>query len=144
MPKQLNAQAIAQKWASNLGSATQAYTNGVNNVQISPGQSALANADKYLLGVQNSFSNGTYQKGLQSFTLQEWKDKATNKGAPRLASGGQAAKSKMQNFMQQFIPVLQNAQSQIASMPNTTYEERMARQRSFADTLHNAKGSLKQ
>jgi hypothetical protein len=144
MAKSLNAQTVASTWAQNLGAATQAYTSGVQSVSVSPGQSALQNSQAYLDGVMASYNNGTYAKGLQSFTLAEWQSAATTKGAPRLASGASSAKSKVQSFFQQYIPALQNIQSQVQSMPSNTFEARVQRSVAFQTQLHNLKGTLKQ
>lgn len=142
--KNLNPQNVAAKWSQNLGSAGQAYSDGVKAVSVSPGQSALANAQAYLNGVMQSFNNGTYQKGLQSFSLQDWQNAAINKGAQRLSSGASTAKSKMQSFFSAYIPQLQSIQSQVDGMPNDTYEARKARANFVMDSLHALKGTLKQ
>jgi len=136
-------QAASQKWVTNMGSAGTAYTNGVNSVAVSPGQSALQNVQGYLNGVNNAVNNGSYAKGLQSFTLQQWQQSAVSKGAPRLGTGAQAAKSNFTTFMTALNTTIQSAQATIAQMPKGSYEQNMARQRAFADALHAKQGQLK-
>lgn len=141
--KLTNPSDIANKWATSMGSASSAYTSGVQSVTQSPGQSALNNAQAYLNGVQDAYNNGTYQKGLQSFTLQDWQNAAVSKGASRLGSGAQASKGRMQTFFSNFIPQLQNIQNQIDQMPNGSFAERQQRAITYMNLSHQLKGTLK-
>lgn len=141
--KQLNASDVANKWAQGMSGAGQAYTQGTAAVQESPGVSALRNAQNYLNGVQRSYSDGTYQKGLQSFTLQDWSSACAAKGATRLGSGAQQAKGKMQSFFSGFIPALQSIQQTINAMPNGTFEERQAKSVAYQNATHQLKGQFR-
>lgn len=141
--KNLNPSDIANKWAQSMGSAGPSYTQGVQSVQVSPGQSALAAKDKYLAGVQRSYSDGTLDKGLQSFTLQDWQNSAVQKGASRLGSGAQASKGKMQTFLSGFLPALQSIQQQVNSMPTNSYEDRKAKANALMDAVHALKGQFR-
>lgn len=143
MAKQFNPQAIANKWASNLGSATQAYTEGVNGLTETPGQAANRNVQGYLSGVQQAVSNGSYQAGNNSYTLSDYKAVTTTKGAQRLASGAQAGKGHMQSFLTNLAPVMSQIEQIKTQNPRGSYEQNMARQRAVSDLMHSLKGQLK-
>ena len=96
-----NAQAAAQKWATNLGGATQAYTQGIQAVTVPPGQKAAANIQNYIQGVTNKAQE--WATNVAAVSLNEWQTAAVNKGAPRLASGATAAQPKFQVFLQSLL-----------------------------------------
>lgn len=92
-----NAAAIAQKWATAMGGATQAYTTGVQAVTVPPGQKAAAAQATYVARVQEKAP--IWAANVAAVSLQTWQQDTVNKGAPRLASGAQAAQTKFQTFM---------------------------------------------
>lgn len=123
----LSPQQIAAKWQQRLSSASQAYTDGINSVTESPMAKAAANAAGYVAGVTAAVNSGKWQSGLNRVDLNAWKSKATTIGAQRLSSGAAAGQPKMQSFLTQFLPFLQNNVSQIKAMPNTNLEDRINR-----------------
>lgn len=108
---------IAAKWARNLGAATQSIQAGVQAVTVNPAQSALAQVNAYVQGVQAAVNSGKYQRGLQRVTLQSWQNAMLTKGLNRIAAGASAAQPKMEAFMTKFMPYLQGLQSQLAATP---------------------------
>lgn len=118
---------VAQKWARNLGQATESIKNGVNRVTVAPQQQAAAAQDKYVAGVQAAVQSGKWQRGLQRSTLSDWKNGMLNKGMSRIASGATAAVPKMQSFMTQFLPFLDGVTQQVKAMPSTTLQDRINR-----------------
>lgn len=100
----LTADQVANKWATNTGAATQAYTDGVNAVTVAPGQAAARQAD---LWAQNTAAaKSKYAANSAKVSLADWQASATGKGAARLASGVQAAQPKMQAAMQKLLPYI--------------------------------------
>lgn len=134
MAKLDNPTAIAAKWATAMGSATTAYTDGVNGVQTAPGALAAAASAKYLAQVTANVQK--FERNSLSVSLQDWKTAAATKGAPRLASGATAAQPKMAAFNTAFFAYLKNGQSQIDAMPTTTYEQRKAKANAQMDYNH--------
>src|SRR5579872_5071757 len=93
----------AAKWAQNLGAAGQAYTAGVQAVTQDPGVAAAAASDRYVAGVQanvNKFRTNVVTG------LANWQQAAVNKGAPRLATGAQAASDKVATVFGQLFPYI--------------------------------------
>jgi hypothetical protein len=135
----LSAAQIADKWVQRTSAATQAYIDGINAVQINPMEMAANNAAGYLSGVQAAVASGKWQNGLKRVSKAQWQSKCVQLGAQRLASGAQAAKPKMQSFLDQFLPFLQNNISQVKAMDKSTYEARKARMLAMADLNHQFK-----
>lgn len=131
-----NATDVANKWANNLSASTQAIQQGVQAVTVSPTQQAAANPQAYLAGVQKAVSSGKWQNSLQRVSLADWQQAMIQKGIPRVASGATAAKGKFANFMQQFLPWVQQGQQQLATMPRGTLEQNI--QRAVFMMNHNA------
>src|SRR5215831_9622440 len=84
-----------QKWLTRLSGASQDIINGVNNVQVAPGQLAAAQQKKWL----------------------------TNVGVPRVSSGAQAKQAKFGAFAQQFFPHLEAGIQKVKAMPSTTLDD---------------------
>jgi hypothetical protein len=107
-----NATAAAQKWASNLGAATAAYTAGVQGVTVAPGQKAAAAQASYIARVTEKAP--VWAANVAAVGLGEWQTAAVQKGAPRLASGATAAQPKFTTFLQALLTYEAN---QLGSLP---------------------------
>lgn len=134
--KKTAAQAAAN-WGTGFAGATQAYTDGINAVQVSPGQLASQQKNAYVAGVQASAND--WAAKMAAMDLGAWKAASTGVGAQRLQTGAAKGQQKIQTFFQQFIGDLTQV---VGSLPSRgTYEQNMARSRAFADALHAKKGS---
>ena len=60
-------------------------------------------------------------------------------GAPSTFLGIAAGAGKYQSAMQTWGPIIDSAASQVASMPNNSFADSLARMNAFATALHNAK-----
>ena len=115
----------ADKWARNLGAATEDIKNGVNGVTVSPGVLAARNADAWL---QNTIaSKDKWVSRVGAVDVNDWKDKMINVGIPRVASGASANKPKMEAFLTDFLPFLDRVTATTKAMPNTTLDDRINR-----------------
>ena len=122
-----SAAAAAQKWANNLGAATTAYTAGIQAVNAAPGAAAAAAVDRYISGTQASAQK--FAQKSAAVSLSAWQQAAVNKGAPRLASGAQAAQNKMQAAFTTLFPAIQQA---VASLPaRGSLDQNIARSAAF-------------
>ena len=123
-----NAAAVAQKWVRNLGAATDSIKNGVQAVTVSPTEKAAQRADAYQQGVLDAVSSGKWQRGLRRVTNEQWKQATLTKGIPRIATGAQAAQPKMEKFLGEFLPFMDNVVQQMdSSMPRGTLEQNIQR-----------------
>jgi len=117
----------ADKLARRLKSATQDIENGVKAVTESPMKAAAANPDKWVNGVMAARQNGSWQRGLEKVTLEDWKNKMITKGIPRIGSGIDAAMPKLKDFFKQLLPFEANLQTEVDRMPDTTLEDSINR-----------------
>jgi len=117
----------ADKLIRNLGAATESIRQGVDSVKESPMEKAAQNPEAFLAGVNRSVTNGKWQAGLRRVSLDQWKQLFKEKGIPRIASGAQAARSKIISFYDEFLPYLDRGVEQVKAMPNATLEDNIAR-----------------
>lgn len=121
MPVRSDPQAATAKWVQNLSNSTTAMQRGVAAVTVSPGQSAAAAADKWLSKV--SQAKDKFARRVGSVTLGDWQNAMTQYGIGRVAQGAQAKQGKMQSFMSEYLPYLQQGVAQVDRMPKTTLED---------------------
>lgn len=122
---------FAEKWARRTKGATADYTRGIERVSEAPGAKAAARADKMLAGVQEAISTGKWQARVGAVPLSEWKAKATQKGAPRIAAGVDGATADMARFGGELLAAVDGAVAEIAAMPDATLEDRITRATSY-------------
>lgn len=134
MPVRATPEQATAKWVQNIGQATERITSGVQAVQTAPGQKAAAAHQKWLTRVQESADKWRQRVG--SVSLQDWQNAMVNVGIPRIAQGAQAKQGKMQAFMTDFLPYLQNGVSKVEQMPSVSLEDNI--NRAVAMIRHNA------
>lgn len=119
---------VAEKWQRNLSSAQESIRAGVNAVDESPTTKAANRAEAMVSGVQRAVADGKWQRGLQRVTLQDWKQAMLEKGVPRIASGAASALPKVQDFMSEFLPFVEQGVQRInQSNPRGDLEQNIAR-----------------
>lgn len=131
MPLRKTPAESAEKWARKMSQAGPDYIAGINRVSQAPGAAAAANAEGYIAGVQQAVQTRKWQTNTAAVGLQEWKDSAINKGGARLTQGAAAAVNKVQAAQERIAPMIERAQADIANMPRTTREARIARSQAF-------------
>lgn len=132
-------ESIQKKWADRLSGATTEIAAGIDRVTVAPGQRAAQKADKWLTNVQAS--QDKWRSRVAGVSLEAWKDAAKSIGVQRIASGAQAKQGKFGDFIREFTPHLDQLQQKLASMPDTTFEQRMQRMVEAARHNHNFKRS---
>lgn len=121
----LDPQAVAEKWARNLGNAGQDIQAGVQAVTQAPGAKAAANVQGWIAGVQRSQQK--WATNVARVTLPEWQNAMITKGLPRIASGAQAAQPKMATFLTSFLPHVERVAQQVRAMPKGGLQNGIAR-----------------
>ena len=125
MPVRVDASRATEKWVNRLSGATQDIAAGVARVQEAPGQKAVRKVEKWQQNVVQARDKWVRNTGRVS--LEEWRQAITDIGIPRIAQGAQQKRGKMESFMQEFLPHLQNGLNRIDNMPDTTMDQRINR-----------------
>ena len=118
---------IAQKWATNLGGASQAIKDGVAAVRTAPGQAAAAQKQVWAANV--AASQDKWARRVASVSLQDWQTAMTDKGINRIASGATAAQGKFGSFMGQLLPYIDRVNGSLPARGNL--EQNIARMTTF-------------
>lgn len=130
----LDPQSGTSKWVNNLSNATSSITEGVNKVQVAPGQLAAAQVNTWLARIQQSANKWATNVGAVS--LAQWKEAMISVGIPRIAQGAQAKQSKYLAFAQKFYPYVEQGQASVRAMPKVTLQDGI--NRAVAMIKHNA------
>lgn len=124
----------AQAWQTGFGGAGQKWADGVESVQVAPGQLAAAAQSRYIQGVQQNVTK--WASRVSSVSLASWKQQAVTKGQSRLATGATAGMAKYQARIQ---AVLDAEKSIIAGLPpRGTVEQNIQRSSQFQLAMHQA------
>jgi hypothetical protein len=129
-------QEIADKQIRRATAALGDYKAGVQAVEVSPTEEAAKKVEEYKAGVMRAAEDGSYVDGLRSVSRQEWIDRTVKKGGDNYANGVAQSREKIVDFQTQFTPHRTTVKDQVRAMPNSTFEERMARMDQNARGLH--------
>lgn len=122
---------VAEKWNRRLKGATQDIEAGISAVSEAPTQLAARKVDKMRHNILEAIDSGKVTDGLNRVSLEEWKTKTIRKGVPRIAQGADEAQGKVQAFMGELLPHIDNVKSQIDGMPDMTLEDSINRATTF-------------
>jgi len=127
----LTAAEFQEKHARRLSAAVEDVRKGIDRVTVNPCELAAAKKEKMLANLTASVNDGRWEAGLRRVSLVEWKDKAKNVGAGRIASGINAAKAKVIAFAEELLPHIDAGTAKLKTMPDITLEDNIARMTSF-------------
>ena len=130
----VTAEQATAKWVQRLSAASQQITDGVNGVTVAPGTKAAA--AKQLWAQRVAAAQDKWAQRVGSVTLQQWQQAMIEVGIPRIATGAQAKQGKMTDFMNQFLPYLDQGVQKVNAMPKGDINASIAR--AAAMIQHNA------
>lgn len=125
MPVRMSPAEAQQKWQSRTAGSTQEMVAGVQRVTEAPGAKAAAKSQKWLAAV--TAAEPKFRRNVAAVTLEEWKKAMLEVGVPRVASGVQAKGHKWGKFAAEFFPHLDEGIRRVNAMPDTSFEDRLAR-----------------
>lgn len=117
----------ANAWQAGFGAAGAKYQRGVQNVTAAPNAKAAAALPRWIASVTSKSVQDKFVARNQAVTLESWKSAAVEFGVPNLSRGAQKGQPKYQAFASKFYPYLNGVLSKVASMPNVTLQDRIAR-----------------
>ncbi len=127
----VNPQQFADKWRRRISGATEDIRSGIERVQRAPGEAAAANQEAMAQGISEAIQSGRWARRVSGVTLEEWKRAAIDKGVGRVASGAQAAESKMARIAQELLPAVDAAAAEARALPKVTIEDSVQRAATF-------------
>jgi len=123
----ITASQAAEKHNRNLKNAETDIRNGINALTVSPTVQAAKKQDKMLANLTAAIRDGSWKRGLEAVTLEDWRKSAIEIGIPRIAAGIDAARADVEKFFADFLPFLQGVQNQIEAMPDLSFQDSLAR-----------------
>lgn len=123
---------LAEKYVRRTTAAVSDMVNGVKNVTVNPAEQAIAKEQKLVANWNASVQDGKWRAGMRRVTLQSWQESMVTKGQARIASGVQAAQSKMEGFFTELIPYQDELNKKISTMNDTTLEDNIQRMAEWA------------
>lgn len=139
MAKNMSPQEIADKWASQAGSASESYRRGVNRVTESPTAKAAQNLNKARNNYNEAIDSGRMAARLNAVDISTWKNAASGKGASNYSTGISAGKNKMLAAMNKWTPIRNSIAASVRAMPANTAQERIQRAVAMMEGMHAAK-----
>ena len=115
----------ANKWRDRLSGAGAEIQAGVMAVTEAPGAAAARQKGLWLQKITASADK--WARRVSSVSLQDWQQAMIQKGLGRISSGAQAAQPKVQSFMADFLPYVDQGVNKVKAMPKGTVEQGIAR-----------------
>ena len=132
----VDAATAAQRYVAGASAGQQRFVEGVQNTSKDPTQLAVAAQQKMLTNVTAAITSGKYARNLSRVGKAGWQQ-ATVAKAANYSVGIQAGASKYEQAIGPVLTQIASLQSQIASMPNNSIEDAIARSAAFQRGLHN-------
>ena len=127
----LNPKEVTEKHGRRLKGAIEDMRMGIEKVTASPTAAAAAKQDKMKAKINAAIDSGKWAAGLRAVSLEEWKDKITTKGLPRIAAGIDGASVKVEKFYGQLLPHIDRVQADVKRLPDLTLEDSINRMSTF-------------
>lgn len=127
----LNASEYADKLITRTRQAQPDYIKGVQRTTVNPAAEAVKAVGKWQTKVSSNEAKDKFTRNLSAVSQADWANAAVNKGAPRLAQGVEAARSKIEAVAGPLLSYIDTGQSKIKGMPNVTLEDNIARSAEF-------------
>ena len=123
----MTAREVAEKQVRNAQNASGDYVKGVQKLTVNPMELAKKAKQKMMTKFQEAMQDGSYEAGLDSVSLDDIKNAVATKGAQRYAPGVMAALPKTVAFLEEFLPFIEQVQSEVNAMPSITLEDNIAK-----------------
>jgi len=127
----VDAEGFQEKHARRLKASVEDIRKGVARITRNPCELAAAKQEKMIAKLTESVNSGKWAKNLKKVTLDEWKDKMTEKGIPRISGGIDGAKDKVIAFAKDLLPHVDSGVEKVKRLPDLTIEDSVNRASAF-------------
>lgn len=138
----LTPQEYQEKQARNLKNSLPDIRRGIERVSVAPGKAAGAAQDRMRTKTLEAIDSGRWKAKVESVTLEQWKDKALNKGVDRIASGIDAAAEKQVAMADRLLNAVDRAAAKANAMPKGSLQDSIGRMTSFVTDMAKEKGKI--
>jgi len=74
-----------------------------------------------------AIEDGSWKRGLEGYSLEDWKKDMVDKGVGRVAGGVDAATDSQKDFAQKLLAAEADIQARMSKMPDLTLEDSIQR-----------------
>ena len=127
----------ASLWAKRAAASRDEYLDGVRNPRRDWERSTLNSVTRYQEGLEASFANKSFQKGIQEAGTKKWQDKSVKLGPGRYSEGVRIAESDYREGFAPFHDVI--SKTTLPPRGPKGSPENIDRVRVIAEALHNQK-----
>lgn len=120
-----------EKHARRLKGSIEDIRLGIERVTVAPTEKAAQKIDKMKINYLKSIDSGKVERGLKRVGLDEWKQKAINKGLNRIGAGIDEAKDKQVRFYGELFPFQDTIKTKVDKLPDITLEDNIGRMTTF-------------
>ncbi len=118
---------IAEKYQRGVAGAGGDYSAGVQNPSRSWSQATQAGEGRWQAGIQQAIQNKSFSRGVSKAGDAKWQANALQKGAQRYQAAAGEAAQEYAKVSGKIMSAAAAAQSAVASMPDETLDQRIAR-----------------
>lgn len=118
---------VAAVWAKRLKASTMEMEAGAKRVTEAPSAAAIRNKAKMKARLIAAIDDGTWERMLGKYGLEDWKKDFVDVGIPRVSSGVDNAKAKSEEFYNWLLPHVTAGQNIVKVMPDVTLDDNIAR-----------------
>lgn len=122
-----DANAAAEKQIRRAQEATNDYIAGVKNPKRNPMQAAKARKAKMRANVVKAIDDGTWERGLDSISQDQWSTLAAEKGGRNFADGVERSRQDIIDFHGERSRQQAEVDAILNGMPADTLEQNIAR-----------------
>ena len=129
---------IIEKYQRGVAGAAGDYAAGVQNPSRPWATATQQGAKRWASGVQKAIQDNAFQKGVSKAGDAKWQENALNKGAQRYSAAAGEAATEYAKVAGQVMSAGAAAQAAVASMPDETLDQRIARSGAAQRAVSNA------
>lgn len=127
IPITISPKDMAEKWARRLSGAIEDIRKGVDTVAEAPSKKAIAKKDKFKTNLVKAIDDGTWEKELGKYGLEEWKTDMKTKAVERIPGGVERARGDFEAFASELLAYESKLLAEVEKKPDVTLEDSIAR-----------------